>query len=227
MHTHIRKLAAASALLLAAAGTQAATVTLSGNLVAHNDIVRIDFMLPAAADVKIWTDSWLSGLNFDPTAAVWAQTGNDHTLVAAVDDDDTVGPGQGYYDSGILLPALAAGRYLVTLATAINGPIGALLSQGFAYDSEAPIALALWNQPTYDPNLNDQKGSAWRINFTGVPQAALAVPAPGSVLLVALALGLMAASSRRPPSHRRPGQAALAKPRQTQLHHQEEHDDPV
>lgn len=201
MYTNIRKLAAASALLLTAVGTQAVTVTLSGRLVAHNEIVRIDFMLPAAADVKIWTDSWLSGLNFDPTAAVWAQTGNEHTLVAAVDDDDTVGSGQGFYDAGIVLPALAAGRYLVTLATAINGPIGTLLSQGFAYDSEAPIALSLWNQPTYDPNLNDQKGGAWSINLSGVQQAALAVPAPGSVVLVALALGLMAASSRRPAAH--------------------------
>jgi hypothetical protein len=196
MNTHLRSIAAATTLALAGAGAQAAAVTLTGAIVFHNDIVRIDFTLAAAGDVKIWTDSWQSGLNFDPTAALWAQAGADYTLVQAVDDDDTVSPGQGFYDMGFIVPALSAGSYRMTLAAAINNPMGTLLSQGFAYDGETPIVLALWNQPTYDPNLNDQKGGAWRVNFTGVDQAALAVPEPRSLLLVALALGLVPLVSR-------------------------------
>jgi hypothetical protein len=199
MSLPLRKFAAAAALVLATAGAQAAAVTLAGTIVAHNDVVSFNFTLANTSEVKIWSDSWRSGLNFDPTAAVWARAGADYTLVRAVDDDDTVAPGQGFYDTGFLFPALAAGNYRLTLATAINSPLGTLLSQGFAYDSQAPIALAVWNQPTYDPNANDQKGGAWRVNFTGVDQAAQVLSAPASAALAALALGLLVLTKKRHP----------------------------
>lgn len=200
MNTFHRRFAAVAALALASAGAQAATVTLAGAIVSHNDIVNVDFTLAAASAVKIWSDSWQSGLNFDPTAAVWSPAGSDYSLLLAVDDDDTVAPGQGFYDTGFTFPTLAAGSYRLTLATAINSPLGTLLSQGFAYDLEAPIALGLWNQPTYDPNANDQKGGAWRLTFDGVDQAAVTVQAvrePASLLLVGFALGLVALTSHR------------------------------
>lgn len=63
------------------------------------------------------------------------------------------------------------------------------MSQGFAYDGEAPILLSQWNQPSYDPNANDQKGSFWRLNLANVDRAALA-PEPGTYVL--LAFGLVA-----------------------------------
>ena len=187
--------AVAAALLAASACAQAADFTLSGSIGFHNDVVQIDFSRAFAGDVKIWTDSWMSGLNFDPTAALWAKSGADFAFLQAVDDDDTVAAGQGFYDSGFALPSLAAGAYRLTLAAAVNAPSGALLSQGFAYSAETPIPIGQWNQPTYDPNANDQKGGFWQVHFSNVDQAALAVPEPSSWLL--LAVGLAALAARR------------------------------
>lgn len=188
---------AAAALLFCVAGADAADFTFTGDIVNHNDIIQFDFTLAGAGTgVRIWTDSWQSGLNFDPTGAVWRSTGSDYALVAAVDDDDTIGPGQGFYDLGFLFDTLAAGDYLFTLATAINAPIGSLLSQGFAYDSQTPIPIGTWNQPTYDPNANDQKGSFYRVNFANVDSAA-PVPEPATWLMMALGLAGLAAWRRR------------------------------
>lgn len=188
--------AVAAAALLAASLTQAADFTSSGTIQNHNDIVEIDFSLSANGDVKIWSDSWQSGLNFDPTAALWTRSGGDYALVSAVDDDDTIAPGQGFYDTGFSLPGLAAGDYRVTLGASLNAANGTLLSQGFLYDSEAPIPLSVWNQPSYDPNANDQKGGFWRLNFSGV-DSVTAVPEPSTWAMVAIGLAALGAVARR------------------------------
>jgi hypothetical protein len=184
--------------LLCSLPAQAADFTFSGDIKFHNDVVQIEFTLAApTAGVSIWTDSWLSGLNFDPTAALWRQQGGDFSLVQAVDDDDSIAPGQGYYDAGFHFASLAAGEYRVTLAAAINAPLGTLLSQGFAYDGEAPIPVAQWNQPSYDPNNNDQKGTFWRLHLSPVDSAS-PVPEPASAwLMLAGAGALMLARGRR------------------------------
>jgi len=189
------RIAAAAALLMSVTAAQAGDFTVTGTMTFHNDVVLVDFSLASAAtNVKIWTDSWQSGLNFDPTGALWLRSGADFSRLAEVDDDDTVAPGQGFYDTGFSLPSLAAGQYRVTLVAAVNASNGSLLSQGFAYDSETPIPLALWNQPTYDPNANDQKGGFWQLRFSQVDSVSV-VPEPASWLL--LGLGAVGLSLRR------------------------------
>lgn len=193
IHCTALKALTTAALCLGTAA-HAGDFTVSGTMTFHNDVVMVDFSLASAATgVKIWTDSWQSGLNFDPTAALWVRSGADFSRLAEVDDDDTVAPGQGFYDTGFTLPSLAAGQYRVTLAAAVNASNGSLLSQGFGYDSETPIRLADWNQPTYDLNANNQKGGFWQLRFTQVDSVGV-VPEPASWLL--LALGVAALSLR-------------------------------
>jgi hypothetical protein len=197
MHTPRCLIAAAAAAAFAlCSGAQAASVTLSGQIGFHNDVVHIDVrLLSAASNLRIWSDSWLSGLNFDPTAAFWRASGADYTLLAQVDDDDTVAAGQGFYDTGFSFPSLPAGSYRLTLAAAVNAANGSLLSQGFLYDTQTPIALRDWNQPTYDPNANDQKCGFWRLTLDGV-DAANRVHEPASWTLVGLALAALALRRR-------------------------------
>lgn len=199
MNTHTRHFAATALLLagaLAHTASRADDFTVSGQISFHNDVVQVDFTVAAPGPVKIWTDSWQSGLNFDPTAALWVASGTDFALLAVVDDDDTVASGQGFYDAGFSLPALAAGSYRVTVAAAFNAPLGTLLSQGFEYGTQTPILLSEWNQPSYDPNANDQKGSFWRVNLANV-DAAAAVPEPGQWLLLGLGLAMIGWRSNR------------------------------
>lgn len=191
MNKPLRSSLALAALLLTAGGVQAVDVTLSGNVGFHNDVVNVDlFLATDRADVRLWTDSYLSGLNFDPTLALWLKAGADYSLLQQVDDDDAVGPGQGFFDAGIVLPKLQAGQYRVTLVASSNDANGPLLSNGFAYDAQTPIAIDQWNQPGYDLNANDQKGSFWRLHLDNVDQASV-VPEPAPAALLALGLGAL------------------------------------
>lgn len=192
-------LRAAVGVLLAAAGltAHAADFTLSGNITNHNDVVRITFDVAAGgSDVTLFTDSWQGGLNFDPAVVLWSKTGNDWTRVTENDDADPAIGNSGYFDAGLALPQPAAGRYMLTLVASSNDANGELLSQGFTYDAETPIAIDQWNQPTYDPNANDQKGSFWRVQFSGV-QNVSAVPEPSTWLLMALGAAALVPAARR------------------------------
>ena len=45
----------------------------------NTDIVEITFGLNAdATDVKVWTDSFQSGVNYDPITALWHKVGSDY-----------------------------------------------------------------------------------------------------------------------------------------------------
>lgn len=69
---NIRKIAIGVNLLDFTSISQASTFTFSGNIANHNDIVRVDFNLANnATKIRVWTDSYLSGINFDPVTALW------------------------------------------------------------------------------------------------------------------------------------------------------------
>lgn len=193
------RLLGAIALLSAAVASgqaHAATFAFSGNLVMNNDLVNVDFTVSGATGtVDLWTDSFQSGANFDPQLTLWRQTGSDYVLVANNDDDDSIHAGQGYQDAG-LSAALSAGTYRLTLSASSYQAAGTLLSQGFEFDpffipALTPTPIASWNQPSYDPNLNNQKGTFWSVSLSGqgIDSAAISpVPEPATVALLAAGL---------------------------------------
>lgn len=179
---------------LVALNAGAADLSFSGQAVNHNDQIVIDFQVAAGSSITLWTDSWQSGLNFDPQLFV---ARGDAIVLSDNDSGSLVNAGAGFYDAGLQFTASAAGSYRLVLNASSNDPLGTTLPQGFTYDADAPIRLADWNQPGYDINANDQKGGFWRVHLSGV-EAAAVVPEPaGWALLLPglLALGLVA---RRP-----------------------------
>ena len=179
-----------------AATARAADVVVSGNLVYNTDVVQIDFTLAVPSDVTLWTDSWLDGLNFDPSLTLF-----DAGLMLLVNGDDTgdpaaLLPGQGGYDSQIRLPALAAGQYHLTLTASGNDPVGPTLGAGFSLAGTTPILISEWNQPSYDLNANDQKGTFWRVRLDNVTSVS-AVPEPSEIALLLAGLAAIGGYARR------------------------------
>ena len=187
----IKKIVAGLFILGFTASSQAATFTFSGNIANHNDIVRVDFNLANdATNVRVWTDSYLNGTNFDPITALWNT--NTGARLGENDDNSSIAPGQTVFDSGFSLASLAAGNYFFTMALFPNFSNGSNISDGFSFDGQAPIAIADYNQPA---NSNNLRGTFWRINLDGVDGAAgpvdpnpSAVPVPGAVWLFGSAL---------------------------------------
>ena len=188
------RLALATLALSGSLAAQAADFDFSGQLIYQKDLVQFDFNLVTAGTVSIWTDSWQSGLNFDPQLSLF--DGSHALQLVFADGGDSVSVTAGSFDDGQVFSSLAAGQYRLTLSAFSNAPSGLQLSNGFSYDSAAPIALADWNQPGYDINANDQKGGAWRVHLNGVEQAAV-VPEPASVLMMLVGLLGIAGIARR------------------------------
>lgn len=186
-------------LMAACMSTQAAplatTFAFEGNASLNTDIVKLAFSIDRdVSDLKLWTDSWQQGLNFDPTLALWQKVGADYTLLAEVDDDDTVGAGQGAFDAGITWASLASGAYLVTLTASPNYALGTLLSEGFAFDGSPAVPISQWDQPGYDLNTNDQKGTFWSLKGEYTVSA---VPEPSKWLLAAMTIMLWGGIAER------------------------------
>jgi PEP-CTERM motif len=185
---HVLTRAGASlALAFCTAAASAAPFKFDGNLAFHNDVVRIDFHLDADTNgVRLWTDSFMRGLNFDPIIAVWSATTG--RLIEANDDNPFVGRGQSIYDAGLRFDALAAGDYVLTLAAYGNAAVGDRLDAGFTLDGAAPIVLTDWRQP----DAGKLRGSFYSLNLARVDAAMLSpVPEPQSWALFAGGLALL------------------------------------
>lgn len=187
------RLAVAAALVAAAAGAHAADFSFAGTIAHHNDVVQIGFTLGVdASNVKVWTDSYQGGVNFDPITAVWKKSGADWTLVGQNDDNGGIAAGQTRYDSGLVFSSLAAGDYLFTIATYNNWAKGNVLADGFTFDNQSPIPLSQWSQPSNHANM----GPNWSVHLSGV-DTAMPVPEPETYALMLAGLGLVGAIARR------------------------------
>lgn len=185
----------AGTLLGATSAAIAADFSFDGNIRYHNDVVVIDFSLASdATDVRVWTDSFMSATNFDPITAVWVASGSDWLKVGEDDDNDSIAPGQTWFDSGLVFATLGAGSYRFTVTPYANFAAGEKLSDPrFVYAGETPIPLSDWTQPASHYGM----GTYWRVNLSGVDTATAPVPEPETYAMFLAGLGLLGAAARR------------------------------
>jgi hypothetical protein len=188
----------ASALTLFAVHANAALLNFTGNIANHNDVIYTYFTLTSdATNIRVWTDSFLSGTNFDPITALWNADSGD--LLSQNDDNDNVNPAtQTFFDSGFSLASLSAGNYAFTVATYANFASGVnLANPQFNYSNAAPIPLAEWCQPASHCGM----GTFWSVWMDGVDSGSTTppgdVPEPSITWLMSLGLALCALRKRR------------------------------
>lgn len=183
-------------LMTLSASSQAALMNFTGEIEYHNDVVYTYFTVEEdMTDVRLWTDSWNNGVNFDPITTLWSADG---TLIGSNDDVQTnlIDSSQTYLDSGLSLSLMSAGEYVFTIGTYNNYAAGKNISDGFDFDSEDPTAIEKWNQPASGTGMEP----FWSVWLDGVSDASYAingdlpttsVPEPSSFILLLLGtLGL-------------------------------------
>ena len=192
----IKKMLAISLLGLSSIA-QANSYTFIGNLANYNDVVKINFSLAqAASNVRVWTDSFMNGDNFDPIVGLW--NGATGAKTAENDDNATIGPGQTYFDSGFKLTSLAIGDYFLTVARFPNFSKGENFSDGFSSNSSGFNSDSNESEHTIDSKTK----TAYRVNIDGVELTTNEnqlsnVPLPNALWLFGTAVFVFAGFSSR------------------------------
>ncbi len=166
----------------ASSAANAANFTFSGNLTDTNQVITTAFTLTTAAtNVRVWTDSFNSGGNFDPIVAVFdANTG---ALLAQNDDNPSVASGQTFFDSGIVFSSLAAGNYFFSMARFPNFANGNNFADGFRFSGTGTPLTS---------------GNFYRVNLSGVDSAAVVgTPIPAAAWLFGTGLVGLAGLRRK------------------------------
>ena len=183
----IKKMLAISLLGLSSIA-QANSYTFIGNLTNYNDVVKINFSLAqAACNIRVWTDSFMNGDNFDPVVGLW--NGTSGAKIAENDDNATIDSSQTYFDSGFILTNLAIGDYFLTVTSFPNFSNGENFSDGFSSDSSE-------SEPTADSK------AAYSVNIEGVElttdeNSLSSVPLPSALWLFGTAIFVFAGFSSR------------------------------
>lgn len=181
-----RQLVALALILSATSGAQAFSLSTSGDLMFNDSVADVNFTLASnSADVRLWTDSFRNGLNFDPVLTLWKRDGSDYRLVRGADDDMTVGAGQTDYDAGLRFVSLGEGDYRASITATPYLVAGTLYSDGFKF-AQSDIAHTLISQWVQPGSKDDQKGTFWSFNVTTA-----AVPEPNPAALLALGIGIV------------------------------------
>ena len=177
-------------ILLYSSSVFGATFDFDGYLDYHNDIATFSFTLDNdATNIRVWTDSYDNGANFDPITALWTASGD---LISENDDNRNINPStQTVFDSGFNLAALNAGDYLFTIASYYNFANGNSLSDGFRFDNDTPIPIDVWSGSGYYHVVFDGVDGAANTNTNPVPEPAT------MVLLGSGLLGLAGVSRKK------------------------------
>jgi hypothetical protein len=183
-------------LILGSAGVASATdFDFAGTMQSHNDVLIFNFATTAPSTVTLFSSSWIDGnQGFDPMLGLWNNSGN---LIYFQDDGGNIGStvsngvsySHGDWDFFYNAVVPGAGTYTVSLTAYDNANKGSNLSDGFAYDSQTPIAFADWNEPD-----NGIQTGNYEFHVLNADTASGPTPEPASMFLLGTGLaGLVGA----------------------------------